>query len=99
MMFFNESEHVVFKECVEYFMESEGRPLGTAELKTLMQFTHPDLCDDDIKCVHREEREHPDEPEWHHTLRGAQQGLVRDGKLESPPHKHGLWCLVGRDSG
>lgn len=79
----------VFKESVLHWLRKW--PMGTKELYAFAKDAHPDLCDDDYKCVHRPPGTDVEEPEWHHSLRSAQGALVKKGLIIPPKNKNSLW--------
>lgn len=67
--------HGIFCDTVLYLLEREG-PLRTVEMHPLVEYIHPDLCDDTIDRVidgvHFGKK-------WKHYVRNAQQALKRAG--------------------
>ena len=78
--------HAILSETILYLL-GKG-PLRTVELHPLIQFLHPDICDDSIDRVidgvHFGKK-------WKHFVRNAQQFLKRDGRIRFDGKR---WHLV-----
>lgn len=81
------STHAAFADTILYLLK-QG-PKDTKTLYSAVQAIHPDLCDDTVKLVIKEQEW--SQVKWHHRVRHAQLFLSRQGRIK---REGGKWHLV-----